>query len=251
MQGTEIQPVKNYEKYIFIGIAVATVIVWQLPFGYYILYPFTILGTWFHEMGHGITAIFLGGDFIQLEIFADGSGVATHTGTSLGNLGNALVAAGGPICPVISGAVLIISSKSVTISRIVLMLLGILFVLSIILWVRSAVGIAMVILFALVVITIALLGRNNLLKYTLILIGVQSFSSIFLSIGYLFSSGASIDGSSYMSDTGHISQNLILPHWFWAIAILFLSFYIMYKSLKIAFKNKNTITNNSIVNDSL
>lgn len=37
--------------------ALVTVVLWQIPQGDYILYPFTILATWFHEMGHGLAAI--------------------------------------------------------------------------------------------------------------------------------------------------------------------------------------------------
>ena len=37
----------------------------QLPLGNYLLYPFAILTTWFHEMGHGLTALLLGWQFDQ------------------------------------------------------------------------------------------------------------------------------------------------------------------------------------------
>ena len=48
----------------------------SLPFGNYLVYPFTILTTWFHEMGHGLTALVMGQDFVRLQIFANGSGLA-------------------------------------------------------------------------------------------------------------------------------------------------------------------------------
>ena len=34
-----------------------------LPFGNYLIYPFMILATWFHEMGHGLTALAFGYEF--------------------------------------------------------------------------------------------------------------------------------------------------------------------------------------------
>ena len=40
------------------------------------LYPFTLLGTWVHEMGHGLGALLCGGRFDRLEIFEDASGLA-------------------------------------------------------------------------------------------------------------------------------------------------------------------------------
>ena len=42
-----------------------------LPFGNYLVYPFTILTTWFHEMGHGLTALCRkSGGHRRLAIFA-------------------------------------------------------------------------------------------------------------------------------------------------------------------------------------
>ena len=47
-----------------------------VPFGPLLLYPFTLFGTWVHEVGHGVTAIFVGGKFDHLDIFLDASGIA-------------------------------------------------------------------------------------------------------------------------------------------------------------------------------
>lgn len=67
----------NYLAFFgFIATAVVYALIWHTYYGYYILYPFTILGTWFHEMGHGIMSILVGGRFNYLEIFPNGSGLA-------------------------------------------------------------------------------------------------------------------------------------------------------------------------------
>ena len=45
-----------------LGLALATattVVLWQFTAGRYLLYPITILATWFHEMGHGVCVEFL------------------------------------------------------------------------------------------------------------------------------------------------------------------------------------------------
>ena len=39
------------------AIAVASIALRQAALGSLLLYPFTILATWFHEMGHGIAAM--------------------------------------------------------------------------------------------------------------------------------------------------------------------------------------------------
>jgi hypothetical protein len=47
-----------------------------VPFGYYLMYPFTLLATWVHESGHGLGALATGGHFDRLMIFWDASGWA-------------------------------------------------------------------------------------------------------------------------------------------------------------------------------
>lgn len=61
---------------LLMGIAIASIIMWQTTVGSFLLYPFTILATWFHEMGHGVAAMLTGSRFDRLLIFPDGSGVA-------------------------------------------------------------------------------------------------------------------------------------------------------------------------------
>lgn len=88
-----------------IAAAIVTVAVWQLPGGNYILYPFTILATWFHEMAHGLMALLMGGRFTKLLIFSNGSGVAYYTGPLFFEpISRALVAAAGPMGPPLAGA---------------------------------------------------------------------------------------------------------------------------------------------------
>lgn len=115
--------------------ALITVILWQMPFGGLLLYPFTILATWFHEMGHGLTAMLLGGSFKQLLIYPNGSGIAVHT--SSGGLGEALVAAGGLLGPPIAGALFILTGRSPHHSRLVIGLLGMALLVSTLIWVRT------------------------------------------------------------------------------------------------------------------
>ena len=73
-----------------------------LPLGNYIIYPFAILTTWFHEMGHGLTANIVGQEFVQLEIFSNGSGVAQSLiENDASRFARAAIAAGGPLAPIL------------------------------------------------------------------------------------------------------------------------------------------------------
>src|SRR5687767_5396974 len=126
---------------LLLGIALASIMLWQTRLGSLLLYPFTILATWFHEMGHGIAAMLTGRGFERLLIFADGSGVAQSLGPADGyRLTDVLIAASGPLGPAIAGALLIISSRSATTTRNALAALGIALILSTAIWVRSLTG---------------------------------------------------------------------------------------------------------------
>jgi hypothetical protein len=124
-----------------VAAAGLTVLLWQFPWGNYLLYPFTLLATWFHEMGHGLMALLLGGEFHRLEIYPDGSGLAIHSGQLfLGRVGRALVAAAGPMGPPLAGALFILTSRRRGTARLGLVFLGSLLLLSTLLWVRSPFG---------------------------------------------------------------------------------------------------------------
>ncbi|HMK35668.1 MAG TPA: M50 family metallopeptidase, partial [Desulfomonilaceae bacterium] len=108
-----------------LAAAVVTVALWQLPGGNYVLYPFSILATWFHEMAHGVAALLLGGRFTKLLIFANGSGVAYYTGPLAWEpLGRAMVAAAGPMGPPVAGAALIVSSRNARTASVSLKCIG-------------------------------------------------------------------------------------------------------------------------------
>ena len=49
------------------------------PWGRYVLYPFALLATWAHEMGHGLAALLFGGSFHELDLYPDLGGQALHT----------------------------------------------------------------------------------------------------------------------------------------------------------------------------
>ncbi len=219
---------------IIISITLISFIIWQIPLvGRYIIYPFTIMGTWFHEMGHGLTAVILGGSFKELMLKPDGSGIAMHSGSHfLGGLGRALVAAGGPLGPPVVGTFLLMLSKNRKASAITLLILGLVMILSIVLWIREIFGILAVSILAILIIYISSRNKTDLQVFTIQIIGVEAFFSVYESIGYLFSRGGVISSTSFTSDTEVIADNLFLPHWFWAIVILGISGYLYFISLR-------------------
>ncbi len=215
-----------------IGAAVATIALWQIPYGGYILYPFSILATWFHEMGHGLAAILLGGDFRQLQIFANGSGFAQYS-SRFGSIGRAFVAAAGPMGPPIAGGMLILASRSFKTASLSLKILGGVLLLSVLIWVRSLFGITVISLLGLIILGIGLKANRWFQGFSIQFLGVQACISTYHQLDYLFTRTA---GPLGVSDTGQIQQQLFLPYWFWGGIMAIASLVILVQSLRMAYK---------------
>ncbi len=217
--------------------AIATVLLWQIPFGDYILYPFTILATWFHEMGHGVTAVLLGGNFQKLLIFPNGSGVAFHNGpVALGPIGRALVAAGGPMGPPIAGAAFILAGRRFRSAQLSLIFLAVFLILSAALWVRSPFGLLAVSLLGLGILSISLFAPRWFQGFAIQFLGVQACVSSFHQLDYLFTRDAIIGGRLMLSDSAQIAQQLLLPYWVWGGLMAIASLVLLVQSLRLTYR---------------
>jgi len=195
-----------------------------LPFGAYLIYPFAILTTWFHEMGHGLTAMLMGQQFEQLVIFPNGSGYAqSFVAGEASRFTHAAIAAGGPLAPSAVGALLIIASAHPKAWRPVLWLAAAAILGSLVIWVRSATGWWTLPLVAGILGLVAWRGSPAWARFTLQFLGVMGAMSMLRDFNYLFTEQAVIDGQAILSDTGQIEAALGLPHWLWAGVILLIS----------------------------
>ncbi|MGC9528779.1 MAG: M50 family metallopeptidase [Limnospira sp.] len=219
-----------------IAAAIATVLLWQFSWGNYILYPFSILATWFHEMGHGLTAILLGGDFHKLLLFSDGSGVASSSVSFGGRLGRALVLMGGPLGPAVAGGIFILSGRRAKTAHWCLMVLGCVMLLSVFLWIRTWFGAIAISLWGFLILFLAFETPKKIQAFAIQFMGMQAIVSTYHQKDYLFGGGAvNINGGHLVSDTGKLAEYLFLPHWFWAAVIMVISASIFWFSLKIAY----------------
>ena len=207
----------------------------SLPLGNYLVYPFMILTTWFHEMGHGLAALSMGQEFDRLLIFANGSGVAeSRVATDLSPFASAMIAAGGPLGPVVMGSALILASAREKFWRPALWITSIAIFASVIVYVRSAVGYAVLPLVAAGIALIAWKASPGIARFSLQFLGLLGAMSMLRDFDYLFTEEAVIGGQRMLSDTGQIEAALLLPHWFWAGLIILVSAVMVGASLKIA-----------------
>lgn len=222
---------------VLAGIALASILLWQTSLGSLLLYPFTILATWFHEMGHGLVALLTGRGFERLEIFADGSGVAMSLRPADGyGLVDALIAAGGPIGPALAGAALIACSRTPNAARAALGVLGVALVLSTLIWVRSLTGWLVLPALGIALAAVAHWGPLPWQRFVSQLIGVQACISVWRQFDYLFSAGGSVGGQLHRSDTGAIADVLLLPYWVWGAAISAAILALLWLSFRFAFR---------------
>lgn len=206
-----------------------------LPFGAYLIYPFAILTTWFHEMGHGLTAMLLGQHFEQLMIFPNGSGLAeSQVSGEASRFTHAAIAAGGPIAPSAVGALLIVASAHPKAWRPVLWLSAAVILGSVLIWVRSLTGLWVLPLVAAILALIAWRASPGFARFSLQFLGVLGAMSMLRDFNYLFTEQGMVNGRPMMSDTGQIEAALGLPHWFWAGLILLLSGVMVGAALKYA-----------------
>ncbi|MBC7989888.1 MAG: M50 family metallopeptidase [Luteimonas sp.] len=237
MSSTPAHHDRRQRAILLLVIPITLVVLWQTALGSLLLYPLTILATWFHEMGHGIAAMITGSRFERLLIFPDGSGVAQLlTPIDESRLQIALIAASGPLGPAVAGALLIIASRKPGSTRTALTVLGAALILSTLIWVRSLTGWVALTALGLAIVALARRGTPPRQRLAIQILGVQACISAWRQFGYLFSSGGNIGGRLHRSDTEAIADALVLPYWVWGIVISAAILALLWGSLKVALR---------------
>src|SRR5664279_1942767 len=211
---------------ILVAAALVFVVGAYVPFGQEALYPLTLFTTWVHEMGHGLTALILGGHFTELKIFSNASGLAySYAGDGVPR---GLVAAGGLLAPPIVGALLIAVVHGPRRARIALSILAGAIVLSLVIWVRSITGwIAMpVVAFALG--WTAWRGfkegpeaacQRRMVVVAQVLGVVLALDTLTRMVGYVFEKQVTVDGKVSPSDISTVANNLGGSYVLWGLLI--------------------------------
>ena len=107
----------------------ASLLLWNLPFGGVLLYPFKLFATWLHELSHGLAMILTGAGFDVVVIYRDTSGLA-YAKSSVGPVGTAVIAASGYMGTALWGAVLLVVTPNARSARYALAILAALLIAS-------------------------------------------------------------------------------------------------------------------------
>lgn len=192
---------------------VVTALLYVVPYGHVVGRPLVWLSTLAHELGHGLTALLLGGRFERLELYADASGVAWTAVRS--TLAEGLVAAGGLMGPAIAAAGCFVAARSARGARIALGLAAVGLVAVDVLFVRNVFGFAFVGLTAVLLGGVAWRFHAQVARFVATFLGVQLSLAVFSRWDYLFAPVAHTGGGTLPSDVAKMADALWLPYWFW------------------------------------
>lgn len=217
--------------YFWVAAAVSLILP-RLPYGRMILYPFALLGTWVHEMGHGLSALLVGGSFERLVLYQNLGGTAYSSG--IGPLGRAVVAGGGLLGPAVAGGAIILLGSRETTARWVLAGLTVALVFSLVFFVRNLFGWVALAMIAAAIGALAFYGPEVVRVFAAQLIGIQFCLASWGTLDYMFTRSFVREGQVIHSDTQEIAEVLLLPYWFWGGLIAAASLAIMAGSFFLA-----------------
>jgi hypothetical protein len=216
----------------------AIAVIWQLPYGQQLLYPFSLLASFAHEMGHGLAALLVGADFERLLLHADGSGLAQWRGNP-GRLAAAWIAAGGLLGPTVAGVALLLLSRSPRQARILLAAGAAVVLLTMLLWARNPFAVGFLLLVAIALVLAALRLPDAAAAFLLHFIAALLCLSWFRDLDYMFSAHAIVGGVAQASDSARIAEALFLPYWFWGGFVAAVSLTLLIVGLLVATRSED------------
>jgi hypothetical protein len=101
----------------------ASLLLWNLPFGGVLLYPFKLLATWFHELSHALLMLITGTGVERVVIYRDTSGLA-YSSELQGPIARPIIAAAGYMGTALWGALLLVVTPNGRAARIAMLVLA-------------------------------------------------------------------------------------------------------------------------------
>ncbi|HEX6862925.1 MAG TPA: M50 family metallopeptidase [Thermoanaerobaculia bacterium] len=201
-------------RFVLLASLAVTLILYALPYGRLVARPLVLLSTLAHEMGHGVTAVLLGGGFERFLMWANGSGVAEIDLTGFGRIRQGLAIAGGLVGPAVAAAVLFAVGRTGRGARMGLLGLGVLLLVAEVLVVRNFFGFFFVGLVAAGCLLASRL-KPETARWVVVFTGVQLALAVFSRAEYLFTPVARTSAGIFPSDVSRMEAALFLPYWLW------------------------------------
>lgn len=196
------------QRYQFWLLFIFAIIVLQIPI---ISIPFKWLESYFHEISHGLTAVFTGGSIVRIQLFPNGAGLCTTRGGSSFLI--SLMGYGGAI--IWGGLLFSLASVHRNIARVFSIVLLCLLTASILLWVRDLLTLFIVLVLVLLVAAQLKFSSHKALQKMLQVTGLLVLINSLMSPLYLLDGQAKGDGAALANIT-------LIPEIVW-VALWFVS----------------------------
>lgn len=206
--------VSSRARWILLGSLAVTAALYAIPGGAILVWPLLLLSTLAHELGHGVTAILVGGTFHQFEIYANGSGVASSSWPDEA-IRTALVSAGGLVGPSIVAAFGFLMGRRPQTAKVAMTVGGLTLLIADVWVVRNLFGFVFVGVVAVLSLIFALRASARANQHMLVFLATQLGLSVFSRADYLFTPVAHTSAGVMPSDVARIAEALWLPYWIW------------------------------------
>lgn len=216
-----------------VGLAVLTLallVLWQIPYFGFVVYPFRLFGTFVHELGHGLAALATGGHFERFTVSPDLSGLAWSSGGI-----RFVIASAGYVGSAVFGGVLILLAARGLPARSLLIALGVLLGLLCLLFVRNLFGIATGLAIAAALVVAGRRLRSPWSDVLLLVLALQlvldGFNSLFTVLRLSTATNVQTDALSMAQATG-------VPAVVWAVLWTVLSLAMLLVTLRLAYRRR-------------
>ena len=214
-----------------------SLVMWNLPFGGFLLYPFKLLATWLHELSHGIVMMTIGVGFKHMLIYQDTSGLA-YANSAATAPGLTIIAAAGYMGTPVFGGTLLILGQTVRGTRIALLGLATLLLIPALFYVGNQFGQAVGLLGSIIFLLLAVFSGTKVSGYVANFVAAQSCINAVLDIRTLFRSNLSVNNGSQQiaSDAHNMAEatGIGVPA-LWAVIWLAWSFLVFYVALRLLY----------------
>ena len=215
----------------------ASLLLWNVPFGAGVLYPFKLLSTWTHEMAHAIAMTVTGAEFLRLDVFRDTSGQAISR-WSITGFGGALIAAAGYMGAPLWGAMMLLIARDARRARLVLAGLAIVLSASAALMISNHFGQVAMTAIAVPIAAAAVFAPARWVVGVAQLLAAQACVNAVLDIRVLFRPSQVVDGRLLVRSDAHQMADLTFGTtedwavWVWAGAWLGWSLLLLFIALR-------------------
>ncbi|HUH00914.1 MAG TPA: M50 family metallopeptidase [Kofleriaceae bacterium] len=225
----------------------ASLLLWNLPFGGLLLYPFKLLSTWLHEGSHALVMVVTGAGFDRMEVFRDTSGLAYMNHGVMGAAAAAIAAAGYMGTPLF-GAVFLVIGQTRRGARSVLLVLGLLMGATALLFISNTFGIVAVLVGAGACLAVAAFGTETVSVFLVNFIAAQACINAVLDIRVLFRANMVVNGQSIRgSDAHNMAAASFGTPTMWASIWLGWSFLLFFVALRVVYLRHRSTAPESVL----